>query len=64
MDQIIVDVSELDVVEAGETATLIGSSKNNLISLESFSEKSNTIPWEILCSITKRVKRIYINSRG
>ena len=37
MDQIIVDVSELDVVEAGETATLIGSSKNNLISLESFS---------------------------
>ena len=64
MDQIIVDVSEIDVVEAGETAILIGSSKNHAISLESFSKKSKTIPWEILCSITKRVNRIYINPRG
>ena len=64
MDQIIVDVSEIDVVEAGETAILIGSSKSHAISLESFSKKSKTIPWEILCSITKRVNRIYINPRG
>ena len=64
MDQIMVDVSEIDVVEAGETAILIGSSKSHAISLESFSKKSKTIPWEILCSITKRVNRIYINPRG
>ena len=64
MDQIIVDVTELDVVEAGETAILIGASKTQTISLESFSKQSKTIPWEILCSITKRVNRIYINPRG
>ena len=64
MDQIIVDVSELDFVEAGETSILIGASKNHVISLESFSRKSKTIPWEILCSLTKRVNRIYINPRG
>ena len=59
-----IDVSELDFVEAGETAILIGASKNRVISLESFSKNSKTIPWEILCSITKRVNRIYINPRG
>ena len=64
MDQIIVDVTEVGVVEAGETAILIGASKTQKISLESFSKKSKTIPWEILCSITKRVNRIYINPRG
>lgn len=64
MDQIIVDVSQLEAVDAGETVTLIGSSKNHNISLEAFSKKSNTIPWEILCSITKRVNRVYINPRG
>lgn len=64
MDQIIVDVSELESLEAGETATLIGSSDNCEISLEEFSAQSNTIPWEVLCSITKRVNRVYINPRG
>lgn len=64
MDQIIVDVSQLEAVDAGETVTLIGSSKNHNIRLEAFSKKSNTIPWEILCSITKRVNRVYINPRG
>ena len=64
MDQTIVDVTELDSVEAGETAILIGASENRVISLESFSEQSMTIPWEILCSITKRVNRIYVNQRG
>lgn len=64
MDQIIVDVSLLSEVTAGETATLIGSSENCKISLEEFSTQSKTIPWEILCSITKRVNRVYINPRG
>ena len=64
MDQTIVDVTELDSVEAGETAILIGASENRVISLESFSEQSMTIPWEILCSITKRVNRVYVNQRG
>jgi alanine racemase len=64
MDQIIVDVSELDSISAGETVILIGSSKSQKISLEAFSKQSKTIPWEILCSITKRVNRVYINPRG
>lgn len=64
MDQIIVDVSKLETIDAGDTVILIGSSKSHTISLETFSKESKTIPWEILCSITKRVNRLYINPRG
>ena len=64
MDQTIVDVSNLESVGTGETVILIGASKSHKISLEAFSEQSKTIPWEILCSITKRVNRVYINPRG
>ena len=64
MDQIIVDVSELNTVETGERVILIGSSESQKITLEAFSKQSKTIPWETLCSITKRVNRVYINPRG
>jgi alanine racemase len=64
MDQIIVDVTMLPEVEAGEKVILIGSSENCKIGLEEFSAQSRIIPWETLCSITKRVNRVYINPRG
>ncbi len=64
MDQVIVDVSKLRGVLAGDVATLIGKSINSEIKLEEFCANSGSIPWEILCSITKRVQRIYINPRN
>lgn len=64
MDQLVVDASNLKHIQAGDTATIIGKEGNNSISIEEFSKKAETIPWEVLCSITKRVKRIYINSRN
>lgn len=64
MDQIIVDVTDLNSVQSGETVTLIGRSKNCSISLERFCQDSDSIPWEILCSITKRVQRVYTNPRN
>ena len=64
MDQIIVDVTDLESVQSGERVILIGRSKNCSISLERFCQDSNSIPWEVLCSITKRVQRVYINPRN
>ena len=64
MDQLVVDVSNLEHIQAGDTATIIGKEGNCSISMEDFSKKAETIPWEVLCSITKRVKRIYKNSRN
>ena len=64
MDQMVVDVSEMNQIQPGDIATLIGKEKSSSITIEEFSEKAGTIPWEVLCSITKRVKRIYKNSRN
>ena len=64
MDQLVVDVSEVEAIQAGDKATLIGAEGNSAISIEKFSKDAGTIPWEVLCSITKRVKRIYKNSRN
>jgi len=63
MDQTIIDVSNIPDVQVGEKATLIGESDGATILIEDFCEKAKTIPWALLCSITKRVKRLYINPR-
>ena len=61
MDQIVVDVSALDSdeVQSGDEAVLIGNQGAESISTAEFAEKAGTIPWEILTSLTRRVKRVY-----
>ncbi len=63
MDQTIVDISALDKVTPGDEVILIGRSGEEEISANEFSRRAGTIPWECLCSITKRVTRIYTNGR-
>ncbi len=59
MDQTIVDATELPEVHPGDQATLIGTQDGETISVAEFSARASHIPWEIFCSITKRVQRIY-----
>lgn len=63
MDQTLVDVTDLPEVQPGDPVTLIGRQGNQQISLAEFSEHADCIPWEALCSITKRVPRVYRTSR-
>ena len=64
MDQTIVDVTDVPGVVAGDEAVLIGSQNGAQIDLAEFSRWADTIPWETLCSVTKRVPRIYRTSLG
>ena len=59
MDQTIVDVSKVTQVKPGQIATLIGTNGNASISLTQYADFSDSIPYESLCSITKRVQRVY-----
>jgi alanine racemase len=59
MDQTIIDASSLRNLMPGETATLIGKDRSQEITLTQFANKAHSIPYEILCSITKRVQRVY-----
>ena len=60
MDQIMVDVSDIDQVNIGDIVTLIGKDGENEITVEMLAEWEDTINYEIMTSISKRVDRIYI----
>lgn len=59
MDQTIVDVTDVPEVSCGDEAVLFGRQGTAEISVVEFSTWADTIPWEILCSVSKRVPRVY-----
>lgn len=60
MDYTMVDVGELDNPEVGDRVTLIGKQKGAEISVKEVADRADTIPYEILCTLGKRVKRVYV----
>jgi alanine racemase len=64
MDQTIVDITDAPPVACGDPAVLVGRQGNAEISLVEFSRNADTIPWETLTSVTKRVPRIYKTALG
>lgn len=64
MDQTLIDLTEAPRETAlGQIVTMIGKQGNEEILLSELATHSETIPWELLCSITKRVPRIYTTKR-
>lgn len=65
MDQTIADLTDVPApVQAGDPVVLVGRQGSGQISLADFSRWADAIPWEILCSVTKRVPRIYRTALG
>lgn len=65
MDQTIVDITDLSTaVAAGDEAVLVGRQQDAEIGIAEFSRWGDTIPWETLCSVTKRVPRLYRTQLG
>ncbi len=60
MDQTMVDVTEIDGVEIGDDVILIGKSEDLSISADDLAQWQDTISYEIITSISKRVSRIYV----
>jgi alanine racemase len=59
MDQMLVDVTRLRTVRAGDEVVLIGRQGRGEITVREVAEWYQTIPWEVLTAITYRVPRIY-----
>lgn len=59
MDQMMIDVSEIDDVKAGDEVVLFGYDNDVLLSVDDLSRHAHTINNETLCLITARVPRIY-----
>lgn len=60
MDWFLVDITDIPEVNVNEEVILLGESKTDIITADEIGEISGTIPYEILCNISKRVKKVYI----
>lgn len=60
MDQLMLDVTGIDGVEEGTIVTVFGDGSDNTITVDELASISNTINYEIVCLIGKRVPRIYL----
>jgi alanine racemase len=59
MDMILIDVTEVPDVQMGDEVVIFGKQGEEEISVEELAKKSNSIPYEILCNVGKRVPRVY-----
>lgn len=61
MDMCMVDVSEIPGIRVGDEATLFGyDTDGTLLPCERIAQQAGTISYEILCGISKRIPRIYM----
>lgn len=63
MDQTLVDVTDVPEVSVGDIATILGAQGEARISVADFCGWADCIPWEALCTLTQRVRRVYRTDR-
>lgn len=60
MDQLMVDVTDIPGVQAGDTVTLIGKDGDETISMEQIAAAAGSFNYEFACGISRRVPRVYL----
>jgi len=60
MDQLMIDVTDNDAKE-GDIVTLIGTDGNQTITADELASIYGTIGYEVVCGISKRVPRVYLD---
>lgn len=64
MDMCMVDVSCVPEARVGDVVTIFGEDGGDCIEVDSLSGRLNTIPYEILCGINKRIPRVYLDGEN
>lgn len=60
MDRIMASIGKNDDIKAGDSVILLGSKNGICFDAWEWSKIVKTIPYEVTCSISKRVPRVYI----
>ncbi|MCI9291282.1 MAG: alanine racemase [Clostridia bacterium] len=60
MDQTMIDVTDIPGVNVGDVAVLIGSQGDLSVTAEDIASWADTINYEIVCGISRRVPRLYV----
>jgi alanine racemase len=59
MDQVMIDVTDVPGVMEGDLVTVYDEE-----TLSELARIAGTIPYELLCAISKRVPRVYVSGEG
>ncbi|WP_259459476.1 alanine racemase C-terminal domain-containing protein [Mesotoga sp. HF07.pep.5.2.highcov] len=60
MDQFVVDISHIEKpVSIGDEVVIVGTQEGESISAEEIADLCGTINYEVVCSISSRVPRVY-----
>lgn len=62
MDQAMLDITDIENVEENTVVTVFGKDNGSEIKIEELSNIAQTINYEVLCLISKRISRIYIKN--
>jgi alanine racemase len=60
MDLTLIDVSHTTALAPGDEVTLLGDEGNARLDAEQIAGMAGTIPYEVLCAIGTRVRRVYV----
>ena len=61
MDQMMVDVSDIPDAAEGDLVTLIGTDREESITMEELGDLSGRFNYELACDLSPRVPRVYID---
>jgi len=61
MDQIMVDVTDIPGAQAGDEVVLLGAQGDEMIDAQEMADWIGTISYEVICSPSRRVPRVYVN---
>ncbi|MEG1191234.1 MAG: alanine racemase [Oscillospiraceae bacterium] len=61
MDMCMVDITPFPDISVNDVATIYGTDGKNLLPIEEQAAKAQTISYELLCAISPRVPRVYID---
>lgn len=61
MDQLMMDVTDVPEAKSGDIVTMIGRDGDDIITADDLANVYGTIGYEVVCGISKRVPRIYID---
>ena len=60
MDMCMIDVTDVPDVKVGDIATVFGHDGKEVISVNELAEEAGTISYEMVCAVSQRVPRVYI----
>ncbi len=60
MDQLMLDVTDIENIEIGDEVTVFGAEAGNTV--DDFASANNTINYEIVCAVGRRVPRVFIKN--